>query len=259
MPLVQVATFREPHTAHAARALLESDGIEARLGDEHLIGNNWLYSQVIGGVKLLVAPGDAEAARSVLESAAPPGHESAEAAREADELDDDTRCPQCGALGESADDLDRRLRAFSLLAVPLPFTIGRYRMRCTACAHSWRAVPAHRGVLWVLANLFALLVLLVLGLVALPLRLVGAGRAVMQPGPFVCWSCGAEFLRGARECPQCQIALPVANDYARLVHPGRAYDATCAACHLPYLRSEYLSDGREHRCSACRATLPDSP
>ena len=152
MPLVQVATFREPHTAHAARALLESDGIEARLGDEHLIGNNWLYSQVIGGVKLLVAPGDAEAARSVLESAAPPGHESAEAAREADELDDDTRCPQCGALGESADDLDRRLRAFSLLAVPLPFTIGRYRMRCTACAHSWRAVPAHRGVLWVLAE-----------------------------------------------------------------------------------------------------------
>ena len=259
MPLIQVATFREAHYAHAARALLESAGIEARLGDEHLIGNNWLYSQVIGGVKLLVAPRDAEAARALLESAAAPHHESAGAARGADELDDDTRCPQCGTLGESADDFDRRLRALSLLAVPLPFTIGRYRMQCASCAHSWRAVPPHRGVLWVLANLFALLVLLVLGLVALPLRLLGAARAALQPGSFACWSCGAAFPRGAHECPSCRIALPRTHDYARLVQPGRAYDASCAACHLPYLRSEYLSDGRAHRCSGCRAALRDSP
>ncbi len=47
-----VATFREAHTAHAARALLESAGLGARLADEHLIGNNWLYSNGLGGVKL---------------------------------------------------------------------------------------------------------------------------------------------------------------------------------------------------------------
>ena len=258
MPLVRIASFREAHFAHAARALLESAGLEARLADEHLIGNNWLYSNGLGGVKLLVPAANQEEARALLESAALPTSTNAEAVSDADGLDDDNRCPRCGGRAESADDFDRRLRALSLLAVPLPVTIGRYRMQCTTCDHTWRALPPRRGVLWVLADALALLALLVLGLLALPHRLVRAARAALQPSSFACWSCGAQFPRGAPQCPNCQIALPRTHDYASLVQPGRAYDATCAACHLPYLRCEYLSDGREHRCSACSATFLDS-
>ncbi len=258
MPLVQIASFREAHFAHAARAMLESAGLEARLADERLIGNNWLSSNGLAGVKLLVHAADTERARALIEAAAVPARENEAAGSDVDGVDDDALCPRCGERAESADDFDRRLRALSLLAVPLPFTIGRYRRQCSACAHSWRAVPPHRGVLWVLADALALLALLVLGLLALPARLVRAARAALQPGSFACWSCGAQFPRGAPECPSCRIALPRTHDYASLVQPGRAYDATCAACHLPYLRSEYLADGRERRCSACSATLPDS-
>lgn len=201
---------------------------------------------------------DAEKARALIEAAAAPAHENAKAGSAVDGDDNDARCPRCGGRAESADDFDRRLRALSLLAVPLPFTIGRYRMQCIRCAHSWRAAPPRRGVLWVLADALALVALLVLALLALPPRLVRAARAALQPDSFACWSCGAAFPRGAPECPNCRIALPRTHDYASLVQPGRAYDASCAACHLPYLRSEYLSDGRARRCSACRATLPDS-
>ncbi len=52
--LVEVASFSYPHEAHIAKASLEAAEIPAFIANEHLINMQWLYSNALGGVKLLV-------------------------------------------------------------------------------------------------------------------------------------------------------------------------------------------------------------
>ena len=66
MALTTVARFRNPVSAHIARARLEADGIPAFLADEYLVGVQWLYSDAVGGVKLNVPDSYVEAAREVV-------------------------------------------------------------------------------------------------------------------------------------------------------------------------------------------------
>ena len=61
-----VASYTGLAEAHVARATLASEGIEARLAGEQLVGVAWHLSNAIGGVRLLVAPEDVERARQVL-------------------------------------------------------------------------------------------------------------------------------------------------------------------------------------------------
>ncbi|MBM4383550.1 MAG: DUF2007 domain-containing protein [Deltaproteobacteria bacterium] len=257
MPLERVASFTYLHEAELARALLESAGIEAHVADQHLVGLDWQMASALGGVKVLVAAEQAAAARDVL--AAPPEESAAfEASDSPEPLDEAARCPKCGAEGVPANQLDRRLRAFSMLTVPLPFTIGRHRLACEACGTRWRAVPEHRGFLRALANLGALLVLALLGVLSLSLRGIGGVRAIFSRDVFACWKCGAQFASGAAACPSCGNALPGRIAYAQRVTPGRAYDGACAQCHLPYANSDYAA-ATERRCSSCQAALPESP
>jgi len=66
MSLVVVRRFRDPWTAALARAHLEAAGIETVLLDEHIVAQNWLYSNAVGGVRLCVDQGSADAARELL-------------------------------------------------------------------------------------------------------------------------------------------------------------------------------------------------
>jgi len=66
MSLVVVRRFRDPWTAALARAHLDAAGIEAVLLDEHIVAQNWLYSNAVGGVRLCVDQGSADAARELL-------------------------------------------------------------------------------------------------------------------------------------------------------------------------------------------------
>jgi len=52
MSLVTVARFVDPPSAHLARGLLEANGIESFVFNEHYVGMDWLHSQAIGGVEL---------------------------------------------------------------------------------------------------------------------------------------------------------------------------------------------------------------
>jgi hypothetical protein len=71
--LVVVGAFTSVHEAHLARSVLESAGIEASIADEHLVSMYWLYSNAIGGVKVLVAEAQADEAREVLASSVDDG------------------------------------------------------------------------------------------------------------------------------------------------------------------------------------------
>ena len=57
---VLLTTFTLPHEAHMACSYLESEGIETMLQNELTVQVNNLYSNAIGGVKVLVKERDAE-------------------------------------------------------------------------------------------------------------------------------------------------------------------------------------------------------
>ncbi len=56
--LQTLQTFVYPHEAHMVKAYLESEGIETEIRDEMTVNANPLYSNAIGGVKLLVKEED---------------------------------------------------------------------------------------------------------------------------------------------------------------------------------------------------------
>ena len=63
--LVTLATFDSSIKAEMARAALAEAGIESQLGDENLVTMNWLLSNAVGGIKLVVREQDAERAVAV--------------------------------------------------------------------------------------------------------------------------------------------------------------------------------------------------
>lgn len=64
-----VAHNHDPIEAHIARGLLASHGIDAHLGDEHLMMANWEWRLAVGGVKLRVPQEQAQHARNILHAA----------------------------------------------------------------------------------------------------------------------------------------------------------------------------------------------
>lgn len=64
--MIVVARFSFPHEAHIAKANLESAGIQSFIADEHTVNTQWLYSNAIGGVRLMVSEEDFEEATEIL-------------------------------------------------------------------------------------------------------------------------------------------------------------------------------------------------
>ena len=64
---VVIARYGGVPEALLAKSMLDSAGIESFLGDENLVRLDWFYSNLVGGIKLMVREEDAETARKVLE------------------------------------------------------------------------------------------------------------------------------------------------------------------------------------------------
>ena len=65
--LVAIRQFRDMPEALLAKGLLESAGIECFFGDDNIVRLDWFISNLVGGVKLLVKPEDAETAHELLD------------------------------------------------------------------------------------------------------------------------------------------------------------------------------------------------
>jgi hypothetical protein len=63
---VTVARYRDPPMAELAKGKLLAEGIECQLQDDETIAINWLWSDVLGGVKVRVPEERAEEARLLL-------------------------------------------------------------------------------------------------------------------------------------------------------------------------------------------------
>jgi len=88
--LVTIATYSQPYEAHLAQQRLRQAGIPAFIANEHTISINWLYSNALGGVQVLVPEDRAEDARRVLNENPAPDLPP--------EFEDPIPCPQCGSF-----------------------------------------------------------------------------------------------------------------------------------------------------------------
>lgn len=119
-----VGTYTDVMVAHLARARLEAEGIRAFLLDEHLLTMDPLIAGAIGGVKLVVAAADAEAAHEVLTR--PP------------EASDEPACPACGSTRVQLHHAGRRSAFWTVLLLGIPIGRARAKGRCVDCRHTWR-------------------------------------------------------------------------------------------------------------------------
>jgi hypothetical protein len=69
--LLTIRQFRDLPEALLAKSVLESAGIECFLGDYNLIRMDWLWSNLLGGIKLRVRQEDALVASRLLEGVNP--------------------------------------------------------------------------------------------------------------------------------------------------------------------------------------------
>ena len=73
-PLVLAKRFRDLPEAFVARSILDSAQIDSFLADENLVRIDWLYSNLIGGAKLMVRPEDLEEAKVLLDESSNEGN-----------------------------------------------------------------------------------------------------------------------------------------------------------------------------------------
>lgn len=129
-----IRQYRDQAEALMARSVLESAGIRCFLRDENTIRMEWLWSNLMGGIRLQVAEADVQAAEAILSQPIP---QSIEVAGEADY--EQPRCSRCGSLDIGIDSLDRKVKATSilLLGFPLPSPVEDEAFLCQTCGCRW--------------------------------------------------------------------------------------------------------------------------
>src|SRR5260370_30720884 len=128
---VMIARYGGVPEALVAKSMLDSAGIESFLGDENLVRLDWFYSNLVGGIKLMVREEDAETARKVLEQNIP---EKLEVTGVGEYLQ--PPCPKCGSLDVSFDELNKQI-AYTGFFLGVPIHVNHKGGKCHACGHKW--------------------------------------------------------------------------------------------------------------------------
>ncbi len=129
-----VARFSFLHEAELFRSALHAEGIDADLWDAGLITADWLYSQALGGVKVVVRARDAAAAAALLAKL----HAPPEPVRE-------DECPRCGVANADWVQPGRRATFLTWLLFQVPLFPPLRRLRCRACGHVFKPGPPPPG------------------------------------------------------------------------------------------------------------------
>jgi hypothetical protein len=129
-PIV-IRQYRDMPAAVTDRMVLEAGGIECFLYDENMVRLDWLWSNLLGGLKLVVRRKDAQDAETLLQSKAEGKFEVEGVGEYQQEL-----CPKCGSDDISCDELMKRIAGASLL-VGVPIALVQRGWNCHACGHTW--------------------------------------------------------------------------------------------------------------------------
>jgi len=132
--LVEIGNFPTPIDGAMAQARLEGAGIDAVLFDTEL-ATSWVYTNALGGVRLMVAAENEEAARALLAADANSlAVNDAAAVPDEDQIALDhpeTWCPDCHS--KDVETLREAPRGWlARLFNPGP------ALHCRACGHHWR-------------------------------------------------------------------------------------------------------------------------
>jgi len=132
--LVTLWRYRDLPEALIAHAKLDSEGFDCVLVDDNFVRLNWFWSNVIGGVRLMVRDDDIESALAVLGEEIP-------AEFTADDVGEDYQQPACPNCASRDVDFETSYRGVALAAlwlwsVPLP--IPKKRWHCEDCGHEWK-------------------------------------------------------------------------------------------------------------------------
>ncbi len=121
---VMIRRYRDLPEASIAKSVLESAGVDCILADDNLVRLDWFYSNLVGGIKLLVPEKDAEAAIQLLDIAGVGEYEQ-------------PHCPKCGSMDISLDELNEPLTfaAMYITREPIPVTTAGWK--CHSCGHQW--------------------------------------------------------------------------------------------------------------------------
>lgn len=140
---VTIATFDDLALAHIARGKLESADILCFLVNEHLVGVNPLFSNLMQGVGLTVFERDAAIAHELLTgdlSRADLTEEDRELAPDLEEglFEPNFICPRCRCSDIKEYSLRRPLLAVTYLLFGAPLAWNKSFCKCRVCGHTWR-------------------------------------------------------------------------------------------------------------------------
>ncbi|HEY7405199.1 MAG TPA: hypothetical protein VIB39_16865 [Candidatus Angelobacter sp.] len=131
--LVTVSTYRDLPEALIAQGKLQALGIPSFLADENVVRMDWFWSNLMGGVKLQVAPEDRDAAVEALDEEIP----SSFTAEEVGEEYQQPACPKCGSLDIGFETLDKGIALTALYTVALPVPVPKNAWKCEQCGARW--------------------------------------------------------------------------------------------------------------------------
>jgi len=130
--LVTIRKFRDLPEALLAKGSLESAGIECFLLDDNMVRLDWFISNFIGGIKLQVAPEDANIASEVLDEPVPEIFD-VEGVGEYKQ----PRCPKCQSVNISFEELNKSV-AYTSAYLGVPILLKRGAWKCNSCNTRWQ-------------------------------------------------------------------------------------------------------------------------
>jgi hypothetical protein len=128
--LVTVRRFRDMPEALLATSVLESAGMFCSLDDANIVRTDWLWSNMVGGIKLRVQQEDFEAASNLLDQN-PPSLQPETSSEFADPA-----CPSCHSVDISLDEWHEPAANASDLLVSSLNSDATWL--CLSCGHRWQ-------------------------------------------------------------------------------------------------------------------------
>ncbi len=131
--------YRDMTDALTDRMVLEGAGIECYLFNENMVRLDWLWSNLLGGVKLVVREKDVEESQRLLEQNVSETFDLGGAGQY-----EQPRCPKCGSMDVSFEGLMKRVAGAGLF-LGLPINVKMTGWNCNSCEHQWGIEDESKG------------------------------------------------------------------------------------------------------------------
>ena len=133
-PFVLLRRYAYVSDALLSKSVLDSASVECVLSDANIIRLDWLYTNLIGGVKLWARENDADDGFDLLDQEIP---EKFDVEGVGEYIQ--PRCPECRSFDVSYQELVKVATYLATFVLGLPLHITRRAWKCHSCGHTWPA------------------------------------------------------------------------------------------------------------------------